>query len=129
MGNDGMPVQNIHTYKHQSEQLLPDTMTLLNFNNQPAINLPHTTYDPNTICIMLWANIDALCWLDVLLCALCHSQCIRRAIQSLPFCSVIKKLVLTFDEAQDMIRPLQQGENKLLHSVLDLNDSRVKRGQ
>lgn len=124
-----MPIQNSHLDKRKIEQLFPDTASLLNFNNQPAINIPRTSYDPNAICVMLWTNIDALCWLDVLLCTLCHSKSMKTAIQKLSYSSVIKKLILTFDEAQDMIRPLQQGENKLLHSVLDLNDSRVKKGQ
>lgn len=128
MGSDGMPSENSHSERPNMEQLLPDTTSLLNFSNQPAINLPHTSYDPNTICVMLWNNIDALCWLDVLLCALCHSNSMKTAVEELSYSSVIKKLILTFNEAQDMIGPLQQGHNKLLHSVLDLNDSRVKKG-
>lgn len=79
--------------------------------------------------VMLWGNIDALCWLDVLLCYVCHNMSIRNIAANLPYSSVLKKLLLTFDEAQAMIEPLQQGQNKLLCSVMGMERGLVKRGE
>lgn len=78
---------------------------------------------------MLWANIDALCWLDVLLCVLCHNTSIRETSTHLPYTSVLKKLLVAFDEAQALIAPLQNGGNRLLHTVMDQEKLSVKRGE
>ena len=67
---------------------------------------------------MLWANTDALCWLDVLLGFLCFNTSVRSVSQKLPYSSVIKKLLVAYDEAQALIEPLQKGDNHILHSVM-----------
>lgn len=83
----------------------------------------------DSVYLMLWGNIDALCWLDVLLCYICHNPSIRSMASSLPYSSALKKLLLIFDEAQAMIEPLQRGQNKLLYSVMELGRGAVKRGE
>lgn len=79
--------------------------------------------------IMLWSNIDALCWLDVLLCHLCYSGSVRRHIGSISYSSVLKKLITAFEEAQALIAPLQKNMDSFLHSVMELENVAVKRGE
>jgi len=80
---------------------------------------------------MLWSNVDALCWLDVLLCMLCYNHSIRQLSPSLPYSCVVKKLLLAFDESQALIAPLQKGKSNILHSLLefDRNQPAVKIGE
>ena len=46
-----------------------------------------------------WANKDALCWLDVLLCVFAHSRTIRRYCESMNAPSLIKNVIKTYDDA------------------------------
>lgn len=92
---------------------------------------PHSPVTCIRDYVMLWSNVDALCWLDVLLCMLCYNHSIRQLSPSLPYSCVVKKLLLAFDESQALIAPLQKGESNILHSLLefDRNQPAVKIGE
>ncbi|XP_067945117.1 SUMO-specific isopeptidase USPL1-like [Watersipora subatra] len=87
-----------------------------------------TNHSSKYFYVMLWCNIDALCWLDVLLANLCYNQSLRSILDSLSYSSLIKKLLVAYDEAQALIAPLQDGNKSLLHTVIESDELRVKRG-
>lgn len=120
----------LQTQHHQSSQLPNSQTTETKLQIAPKhspITVKHTecrelvnnsdqkVLDPYR---MLWANTDALCWLDVLLGFLCFNTSVRTAAKSLSYSSMVKKLLVAYDEAQALLEPLQKGDNHILHSVM-----------
>ena len=62
-----------------------------------------TEREPSTVennkRYLQWANKDALCWLDVLLCVFVHSRTMRRYCESMNAPSLIKNVITTYDDA------------------------------
>lgn len=102
---------------------------------QPLIDDDKKCESDSTRCgsrypyVMLWSNIDALCWLDVLLCMLCNNNSLRKVSHLLPYSSVIKKLLLAYDESQQLIEPFQSGDSNIFKSVIEQDKPAVKRGE
>ena len=118
-----------------SPELSPDPVGVTTDVVSPKLSKHSTESVSLTRClskqpyVMLWSNIDALCWLDVLLALLCHNKSVRTVLEGLPYSSVIKKLLLAYDESQALIAPLQAEGKSLLHSVLTDDKLSVKRGE
>ena len=56
-----------------------------------------------------WWNKDALCWLDVAMCMLVHSQTVRRLLKDVNTVeNLVKRIVTAWDEAQTIVnqRPM-----------------------
>lgn len=132
--NEDGNVNNNSSEAANSTSLL-DLISTGNTLSTPSL-LPMTTSVVSAECInsaapfiMLWANIDALCWLDVLLCMLCHNSWVRALAGSLPYSSIVKKLLLAYKESQSLIEPLQNGDSMLLQRVMNDERPAVKLGE